>query len=118
MVAGVGFGAHGTPELMAFWRGVMRRVYAGDEGRRKAKMALLNLITRDGLLARLRDVRCPVRWLQGTRDVPYGVRVPAEQIRMFTSAPSAELTFVQGGDHYLNVTNPDEVAEAMLLMIA
>lgn len=118
MVGGVGFGAHATPETVAFWTEVLQQVYAGDEGRRKAKMAVLNLLTRDGLLARLRDVRCPVRWLQGTKDVPYGVRVPAEQIKMFTSAPSAELSFVEDGDHYLNATNPDEVAEAMLLMVA
>lgn len=118
MVAGVGFGEHGTPELVAFWTSVLQDVYRGNEGRKKAKMAVTNLITRDGLLARLRDVKCSVSWLQGTKDAPYGVIVPGEQIKLFTSAPSAELSFVEGGGHYLNATNPKEVAEAMLKMIA
>lgn len=118
MVGSVGFGEHGTPEVVAFWTSVLQDVYQGDEGRKKAKMAVVNLITRDGLLARLRDVKCPVLWLQGTKDFPYGTTVPAEQIKLFTSAASAELEFVQDGGHYLNATNPKEVAEAMLKMIA
>lgn len=64
MVGSVGFGEHGTPEKAAFWTRTLQEVYRGDEGRKKAKMALLNLITRDGLLHRLRDVKCPVHWLQ------------------------------------------------------
>lgn len=64
MVGGFGFGEHGTPEKVAFWTRTLQEVYRGDEGRKKAKMALLNLLTRDGLLQRLRDIRCPVHWLQ------------------------------------------------------
>lgn len=64
MVGSVGFGDHGTPEKAAFWTRTLQEVYRGDEGRKKAKMALLNLITRDGLLHRLRDIKCPVHWLQ------------------------------------------------------
>lgn len=64
MVGSVGFGDHGTPEKSAFWTKTLQEVYQGDEGRKKAKMALLNLLTRDGLLLRLRDVKCPVHWLQ------------------------------------------------------
>lgn len=64
MVGSVGFGDHGTPEKAAFWTKTLQEVYRGDEGRKKAKMALLNLLTRDGLLLRLKDVKCPVHWLQ------------------------------------------------------
>lgn len=64
MVGSVGFGEHGTPEMSAFWTRTLKEVYRGDEGRMKAKMALLNLVTRDGLLHRLRDIKCPVHWLQ------------------------------------------------------
>lgn len=64
MVGSVGFGEHGTPEKVAFWTKTLQEVYRGDEGRKKAKMALLNLLTRDGLLQRLRDITCPVHWLQ------------------------------------------------------
>lgn len=117
MVGSVGFGEHGTPEKAAFWTRTLQEVYRGDEGRKKAKMALLNLITRDGLLHRLRDVKCPVHWLQGTKDVPYGTTVPTEQIKLFTSSPKAELTFVPDGGHYLNATNPVEVADAILKMV-
>ncbi|KAK7743878.1 hypothetical protein SLS53_003899 [Cytospora paraplurivora] len=118
MVGGFGFGEHGTPEKVAFWTKTLQEVYRGDEGRKKAKVALLNLLTRDGLLQRLRDIRCPVHWLQGTKDVPYGTTIPTEQIKLFTSAPKAELTFVPDGGHYLNATNPVEVADAILKMVA
>ena len=37
--------------------------YQGDDGRRRARMAAINLRERDGLLGRLFDVRCPVMWL-------------------------------------------------------
>lgn len=64
MVGSVGFGDHGTPDKSAFWTKTLQEVYRGDEGRKKAKMALLNLLTRDGLLLRLKDIKCPVHWLQ------------------------------------------------------
>lgn len=56
--------------------------------------------------------------VQGTKDTPYGTTAPAEHIKLFTSAPRAELTLVPGGAHYLNATNPEETAEAILAMIA
>lgn len=55
--------------------------------------------------------------LQGTKDVPYGTTVPAEQIKLFTSAPRADLTLIPDGSHYLNATNPMEVTEAILKMV-
>jgi microsomal epoxide hydrolase len=64
MVATLGFGAAGTPELVRFWTETLKEVYKGDEGRRKLKMALACLLDRDGLLRRVRDVVCPVYWLQ------------------------------------------------------
>lgn len=64
MVGSLGFGEHGTPEKLQFWTETLQKIYRGEEGRRKAKMALTNLLTRDGLLLRLRDIKCPVHWLQ------------------------------------------------------
>lgn len=64
LVAGVGFGDHATPETAAYWTRVLKTVYRGRKGRHKARLALLNLLTRDGLLLRLGDVQCPVHWLQ------------------------------------------------------
>lgn len=64
MVGSVGFGDHGTPDITAYWTNVLQKVYRGEEGRKKARLALLNLIARDGLLLRLGDVQCPVHWLQ------------------------------------------------------
>lgn len=64
MVGSVGFGDHGTPEISAYWTSVLKQIYRGEKGRKKARLALLNLITRDGLLLRLEGVQCPVHWLQ------------------------------------------------------
>ncbi|KAK4242108.1 Alpha/Beta hydrolase protein [Achaetomium macrosporum] len=117
MVATLGFGSKGTPELVQFWTDTLKAVYRGDEGRRKLKMALACLLDRDGLARRVRDITCPVYWLQGTEDAPFGTALPAEHIKLFTSAKEATLTLVEGGGHYLNATNPEEVGAALLQMV-
>ncbi|KAL2173739.1 Alpha/Beta hydrolase protein [Thermothelomyces heterothallicus CBS 202.75] len=117
MVASLGFGAAGTPDLVSFWTSTLKDVYKGDEGRRKLKMALACLLDRDGLCRRVRDITCPVYWLQGSDDAPFGTTVPAEQIKLFTSSKEATLTIIPGGNHYLNATNPKEVSEALLKLV-
>jgi microsomal epoxide hydrolase len=64
MVGGIGFGATASEELSAFWTKTLKEVYKGDEGRKKVRMAVICLLSRDGLLLRLRDIKCPVHWLQ------------------------------------------------------
>ncbi|OIW22463.1 alpha/beta-hydrolase [Coniochaeta ligniaria NRRL 30616] len=117
MVGSIGFGAATTPEMTAFWTETLKGIYRGDEGRKKLKMALANLMERDGLLLRVRDITCPVVWLQGTEDVPFGTTIPPEQIKLFTSSKEATLEFIEGGGHYLNATNPKEVGDALLKMV-
>lgn len=58
--------AHGdgsTPENLQFWFDTWRKLYTGDDGRKKARMAVQCLVERDGLLSKLPGVRCPVHWL-------------------------------------------------------
>lgn len=63
--AGVGgFGPNITPETVEFWTEIFKNTYKGDEGRKKVRMALICLIERDGLLLRVKDIVCPVHWLQ------------------------------------------------------
>ncbi|KAH8694091.1 putative alpha/beta hydrolase [Talaromyces proteolyticus] len=114
MVAGLGFSGTVSAETTDFWKETVKRTYTGDEGRKKVRMASINLLSRDGLLPRLGDIKCPVYWLQGTEDAPFGKTVPVEQIKLFTSSKEAKLTMVQGGGHYLNATSPQEVNEAIL----
>jgi microsomal epoxide hydrolase len=64
MVATLGFGAGATAELTQFWISTLKDVYKGDEGRKKLRMALACLLDRDGLCRRVRDITCPVHWLQ------------------------------------------------------
>jgi microsomal epoxide hydrolase len=64
MVGGIGFGASASEELSAFWTKTLKEVYKGDEGRKKVRMAVICLLSRDGLLLRLGDIKCPVHWLQ------------------------------------------------------
>ncbi|KAK3319467.1 Alpha/Beta hydrolase protein [Cercophora scortea] len=117
MVGSLGFGTGATPEVIQFWTDTLKSIYTGDEGRKKLKMALACLLERDGLLLRVRDITCPVYWLHGTADVPFGTTIPAEQIKLFTSSKEATLSFVEGGGHYLNATNPKEVEAALLQMV-
>ncbi|KAK1756345.1 Dihydrolipoyllysine-residue acetyltransferase component of acetoin cleaving system [Echria macrotheca] len=117
MVGSLGFGTGATAEMVQFWTETLKMVYRGDEGRKKLKMALACLLDRDGLLLRVRDVVCPVYWLQGSEDTPFGTQIPAEHINLFTSSQKATLTVVQGGGHYLNATNPAEVNAALLQLV-
>ncbi|KAF9697876.1 hypothetical protein EKO04_004100 [Ascochyta lentis] len=117
MVASFGFGSHATDESTAFWTSVLKETYAGDEGRRKARMAVLCLMSRDSLNLRLGDITCPVYWLQGTEDTPYGCQVQHEQIELFTASKEKRLSIVEGGAHYLNATNPKEINKAVLEMV-
>lgn len=67
MVATLGFGGGVTAETVDWWKNALKEVYKGDEGRRKARMAVICLLERDGLFLRLRDIKCPVYWLQVSR---------------------------------------------------
>jgi len=139
MVGSLGFGAGATAHIIRFWTETLKSVYKGDEGRKKLKMSLACLLERDGLLLRVRDVVCPVYWLQvsctgsvsplvqspsesnknqGTLDAPFGTTLPAEQIKLFTSSKETVLTLVEGGSHYLNATNPREVNAALMRLVS
>lgn len=66
-----GFGKDCAEEARRYWTKEIKANYKGDEGRRRLRMAAINLKERDGLHSRLFDVRCPVLWLHGTSDVVY-----------------------------------------------
>lgn len=60
----IGFGKEECPaDVRDYWRKTIRQNYQGDDGRRRIRMASINLRDRDGLHPRLFDVRCPVMWL-------------------------------------------------------
>lgn len=59
----IGFGRDCPTQVREFWRKTIQENYQGDEGRRRIRMAAINLRDRDGLHARLFDVKCPVLWL-------------------------------------------------------
>ena len=59
----LGLGADCAPELREFWIRKVKECYKGDDGRRRARMAAINLRDRDGLHGRVADVRCPVLWV-------------------------------------------------------
>lgn len=59
----IGFGKNCSEETRKFWQKTIQANYQGDDGRRRARMAAINLRERDGLHGRLWDVKCPVMWL-------------------------------------------------------
>lgn len=111
-VLGAGFGAGTSDDERAFWHAEHQRNYRGDDGRHRLRVASINLRDRDGLHARLDDVRCPVRWLQGTADEVYSVANAEEEIGLFVNAPRADLQVVEGGQHFLSSTHAKEVNAA------
>jgi pimeloyl-ACP methyl ester carboxylesterase len=73
---------------------------------------LRTLPIRDGLHGRLDDVRCPVLRMHGTEDPVYSVVNAEDEMKLFVNSPGAELRVVEGGQHFLSASNPDDVNPA------
>ncbi|KAI4743322.1 alpha/beta hydrolase fold family protein [Aureobasidium sp. EXF-12298] len=114
----IGFGKSCPSSVRDFWRNEIANNYTGDEGRKRARMATINLRDRDGLHARLPDVKCPVLWLHGTDDVVYSVANAKREIEMFVGSPDAKLKVVEGGQHFLSFSHPEEVDAAVAEFVA
>lgn len=113
----IGFGKDCSEETKEFWRKTIQSNYQGDDGRRRARMAAINLRDRDGLHGRLFDVKCPVMWLHGTDDVVYSVANAKQEIKLFVNSPSAELVVVDGGAHFLSASHPKDVDNALIAFV-
>ncbi|OJJ88960.1 alpha/beta fold hydrolase [Aspergillus glaucus CBS 516.65] len=115
----IGFGKDECPaETRDFWRKAIRENYKGDEGRRRVRMAAINLRDRDGLHPRLSDIQCPVLWLHGTKDVVYSLANAQREIQLFINSPDAKLVPIEGGAHFLSASHPKEVDGAILEFVA
>ncbi|WNV74132.1 alpha/beta fold hydrolase [Geodermatophilus sp. DSM 44513] len=112
-----GFGEDVPAEDRAFWRETHQANYTGDDGRARLRLASINLRDRDGLHGRLDSVRCPVLWLHGTADRVYSVPNAEAEIELFVNSAAAELRVVEGGQHFLSATDPDEVNAAAVEFI-
>ena len=113
----IGFGKNCDKSVRDFWTKTIKSNYQGDEGRRRARMAAINLRERDTLHGRLFDVRCPVMWLHGTDDVVYSVANAEQEIKMFVNAPEANLVTVKNGAHFLSASHPQDVDNALIQFI-
>jgi pimeloyl-ACP methyl ester carboxylesterase len=106
---GAGLGSSVSAQERSFWHATIKENYRGDDGRRRLRVCAINLRDRDGLYARLDSVACPVMWLQGTQDEVYSVANAHDGIRRFTRSPDAQLTVVDGGQHFLSASDPERV---------
>lgn len=116
-VLGAGLGEDVTPDERSFWHSTHQKNYTGDAGRRRLRISTINLRDRDGLHGRLDSVRCPVLWMQGTADQVYSVPNAEDEIRRFVNAAEAELRVVEGGQHFLSASNPEDVNPATVEFI-
>jgi len=107
-----GLGDSVPAEDREFWISAYRRNYTGDAGRHRLRTSTINLRDRDGLLARLDGVRCPVLWMHGTADTVYSVRNAEDGIARFVGSRHAELQVVEGGQHFLSASDPEAVNAA------
>lgn len=113
----VGFGKNCDAAVRNLWVKTIKSNYQGDDGRRRARMAAINLRERDGLHGRLFDVKCPVLWLHGTADAVYSVSNAQEEIKLFKNSMSAELFLVPDGQHFLSASHQKEVDEALVKFV-
>ena len=109
-----GFGQDLDKAAVDFWWNEYSRNYSGDDGRKRYKECAINLRDRDGLHARLFEVRCPVLWLHGTKDAAYSVKNAQEEIKLFVNSPDARLQIVEDGQHYLSASHPEIVDKAVI----
>jgi pimeloyl-ACP methyl ester carboxylesterase len=112
-----GFGEDVPSEERSFWHATYQQNYVGDAGRQRLRMCAINLRDRDGLYGRLDSVRCPVLWLHGTDDKVYSVANAEDGISRFVNAADAELRVVEGGQHFLSASNPEDVNTATIEFI-
>ena len=112
-----GLGDQVPPDERAFWHAAYRENYTGDAGRQRLRMCTINLRDRDGLHGRLDGVRCPVLWLHGTDDKVYSVANAEDEITRFVNAADAELRIVEGGQHFLSASDPDDVNAATVAFL-
>ena len=113
----IGFGKDCDQSVRDFWQKTIKSNYQGDDGRKRARMAAINLRDRDGLHGRLFDIRCPVMWLHGTNDAVYSVSNAEEEIKLFVNSPEVQLVTVKHGHHFLSASHPKEVDEALTAFI-
>lgn len=109
-----GFGEDFSQNERQFWAREIEKNYHGNDGRQRVRVAMINLRDRDGLHARLWDVKCPVLWMQGTKDKSFSVANAEEEIKLFVNSKESKLKVVEGGQHFLSATNPEEVNCAVL----
>ncbi|KAI9776111.1 MAG: hypothetical protein M1835_005603 [Candelina submexicana] len=114
----IGFGKDCESSMRDFWIKTIKSNYQGDDGRRRARMAVINLRDRDGLHRRLFDVRCPVMWLHGTADEVYSVENAQEEIKMFANSPDARLITIKDGQHFLSASHPKDVDDALVAFVS
>ena len=110
-----GFGKDVDASARQFWKQRLEDNYQGDEGRARMHMASICLRDRDGLHSRIPMLKCPVRWMHGTADAVYSVANAEYEIKLFTS--DAQLQVVQGGQHFLSYSHPEEVAQTLLAFV-
>jgi pimeloyl-ACP methyl ester carboxylesterase len=107
-----GLGEDVSPEDRAFWHATYQKNYTGDAGRKHVRICSINLRDRDGLHGRLDGVGCPVLRMHGTEDPVYSVVNAEDEMKLFVNSPDAELRVVDGGQHFLSASNPDDVNPA------
>lgn len=112
----IGFGKDVDKDTRDYWRKTIKSNYQGDDGRRRIRMAAINLAERDGLHSRLSDIRCPVLWLHGTDDAVYTAANAEQEIKLFVNSPDAKLQVVEGGKHFLSFSHPKEVDGALVAL--
>ncbi|KAL5321652.1 hypothetical protein ACEPPN_009612 [Leptodophora sp. 'Broadleaf-Isolate-01'] len=109
-----GLGTDCDPAVREYWTNTLKANYQGDDGRKRIRMAAINLSERDGLHGRLPDVKCPVLWMHGTKDAVYSVRNAQEEIKLFINSKEAQLVTVADGQHFLSASNPAVVNTAVV----
>jgi hypothetical protein len=73
--------------------------------------------TREPDLPRMMLIESWADFSQGTKDIPFNIELPKDEIKLFTASVDAKLDIIDGGAHYLSASNPKEVDEKLIAFI-
>jgi pimeloyl-ACP methyl ester carboxylesterase len=107
ILASVTLGRAGSSEWRDKWREIPVQ---------RSRIVLDALVSRDAILDRLGEIDRPALVLHGTKDVAYSVTRAEEIVAALPGA--APLVLVDGGAHFLSLTNPDEVNGPLAAFLA
>jgi pimeloyl-ACP methyl ester carboxylesterase len=92
-----------------------KKTYAGEAGCIKLHQTAMALVTRDSLLLRLADIKCPVLWIAASKDPVVSEKTAKSEVGLFRT--TTQLEIVEGAYHLPTWTHTEQVHKAVIAFV-